>query len=116
MNLQTLTKHGRIKRTLSDNHSGGDNSTDRVGGCLICSLLYAMDKVANTVGHYDAFRKKLDMLRPVKLLIPDIDYSRNQNNEVYREDANMLIKKSLAMFYTSIPLIIHDNIPMLIIF
>lgn len=60
---------------------------------LICSLLYAMDKVANTVGHYDAFRKKLDMLRPVKLLIPDIDYSRNQNNEVYREDANTLIKK-----------------------
>ncbi len=60
---------------------------------LICSLLYAMDKVANTVGHYDAFRKKLDMLRPVKLLIPDIDYSRNQNNEVYREDANALIKK-----------------------
>ena len=60
---------------------------------LICSLLYAMDKVANTVGHYDAFRKKLDMLRPVKLLVPDIDYSRNQNNEVYKEDANTLIKK-----------------------
>jgi len=60
---------------------------------LICSLLYAMDKVANTVGHYDAFRKKLDMLRPVKLLIPDIDYSRNKNNEVYKEDANTLIKK-----------------------
>ncbi len=60
---------------------------------LICSLLYAMDKVANTVGHYDAYRKKLDMLRPVKLLIPDIDYSRNQNNEIYREDANTLIKK-----------------------
>lgn len=60
---------------------------------LICSLLYAMDKVANTVGHYDAFRKKLDMLRPAKLLIPDIDYSRNKNNEVYKEDANTLIKK-----------------------
>lgn len=60
---------------------------------LICSLLYAMDKIANTVGHYDAFRKKLDMLRPIKLLIPDIDYSHNQNNEVYKEDANVLIKK-----------------------
>jgi len=60
---------------------------------LICSLLYAMDKVANTVGHYDAFRKKLDMLRPIKLLVPDIDYSNNKNNEVYREDANELVKK-----------------------
>ena len=60
---------------------------------LICSLLYAIDKVANTVGHYDAFRKKLDMLRPVELLIPDIDYSRNINNEIYKEDAKELIKK-----------------------
>ncbi len=60
---------------------------------LICSLLYATDKVANTVGHYDAFRKKLDMLRPVKLLVPDIDYSNNKGNEIYKEDANVLIKK-----------------------
>jgi len=60
---------------------------------LICSLLYGMDKVANTVGHYDAFRKKLDMLQPIKLLIPDIDYSHNTNNEIYKEDANTLIKK-----------------------
>ena len=60
---------------------------------LICSLLYATDKVANTVGHYDAFRKKLDTLRPVRLLIPDIDYPRNTNNKIYKEDANMLIGK-----------------------
>lgn len=60
---------------------------------LICSLLYATDRVANTVGHYDAFRKKLDMLRPVKLLIPDIDYSNNQSNEIYKEGANILIRK-----------------------
>lgn len=60
---------------------------------LICSLLYAMDKVANTVGHYDAFRKDLDMLQPIKLLIPSIDYLNNKNNEIYKEDANSLIKK-----------------------
>jgi adenine-specific DNA-methyltransferase len=60
---------------------------------LICSLLYAMDKVANTVGHYDAFRKNLDTLQAVKLLVPNIDYLNNKNNEVYKEDANNLIKK-----------------------
>ena len=60
---------------------------------LICSLLYAVDKSANTVGHYDAFRKKLDMLRPIKLLVPDIDYPSNVNNEVYKEDANLLVKR-----------------------
>jgi len=60
---------------------------------LICSLLYAMDKVANTVGHYDAFRKDLDMLQPIKLLIPSIDYFNNKNNEIYKEDANTLVRK-----------------------
>jgi adenine-specific DNA-methyltransferase len=60
---------------------------------LITSLLYATDKVANTVGHYDAFRKKLDSIQPVKLLLPDIDIDNNLNNEVFNEDANLLIKK-----------------------
>ena len=58
---------------------------------LICSLLYATDKVANTVGHYDAFRKNLDMTQPLQLLVPALSY--NTNNEVYRKDANELIKE-----------------------
>jgi adenine-specific DNA-methyltransferase len=55
--------------------------------------LYAVDKVANTVGHYDAFRKKLDMTKSIKLLIPNIDNSHNINNEIYKMDANKLIIK-----------------------
>jgi len=85
---ENARKIGIIREEIEKNAKNEDEKN-----ILICSLLYAMDKVANTVGHYDAFRKKLDMLRPVKLLIPDIDYSRNQNNEVYKEDANALIKK-----------------------
>jgi adenine-specific DNA-methyltransferase len=60
---------------------------------LITSLLYATDKVANTVGHYDAFRKKLDNIQPIRLLMPDINLEANLNNEVFNEDANQLIKK-----------------------
>jgi len=60
---------------------------------LLCSLIYAVDKTANTVGHYDAFRKKLDAIKPIRLLIPNINYSKNQNNEVFNEDANSLIRK-----------------------
>ena len=60
---------------------------------LICSLIYAVDKVANTVGHYDAFRKDLDMLQLIKLLPPDINYQNNKNNKIYKEDANILIRK-----------------------
>jgi len=60
---------------------------------LICSLLYAVDKVANTVGHYDAYRKTLDMVKPVELQVPRIDWSANEENEIYKEDANKLVKK-----------------------
>jgi len=85
---QNARKIGVIREEI------GNIATDEGGkNILICSLLYAVDRVANTVGHYDAFRKNLDMLQSVKLLIPDIDYSRNKNNEIYKEDANVLIRK-----------------------
>ena len=59
---------------------------------LICSLLYATDKVANTVGHYDAYRKKMDSYQKLKLLIPNVNLKANHNNIVYRKDANALIR------------------------
>ena len=67
--------------------------TEEEKNILICSLIYAVDKVANTVGHYDAFRKDLDMLQSVKLLAPDIDHLNNGNNAIFKEDANILIRK-----------------------
>jgi len=67
------------------------NENDR--DILLCSLLYAVDKVANTVGHYDAFIKKLDNVKTLKLLIPDIQEFKNSQNVIYREDANDLIRK-----------------------
>ena len=57
---------------------------------LITSLIYAADKVANTVGHYDAYREKLDMKGKLELLLPNIDYSKNRNNKVYCMDSNIL--------------------------
>ena len=60
---------------------------------LITSLLYAVDKVANTVGHYDAYRKELDTIQPLRLLIQDFEAENNVNNEIYQQDANQLIRK-----------------------
>ncbi len=60
---------------------------------LICTLIYAIDKIANTVGHYDAFRKKIDVEKNFSLKIPHIRLSSNINNEVFKEDANKLIRK-----------------------
>ncbi len=60
---------------------------------LLCSLLYALDKVANTVGHYDAYRKQLDMTSPIELLVPEIDWRANRKNQIYKRDANQLIRE-----------------------
>ena len=57
---------------------------------LITSLIYAVDKVANTVGHYDAYREKLDNRGNLELQIPNIDYSYNKNNKVFCMDSNIL--------------------------
>lgn len=67
--------------------------TEEEKNILICSLIYAVDKVANTVGHYDAFRKDLDMVQHIELKVPDINHTINHKNEVYKEDANKLIRK-----------------------
>lgn len=86
--LENSRKIGAIREEIEN-----IAETEEEKNALICSLLYAVDKVANTVGHYDAFRKDLDMIQPVKLLTPDIDYSNNATNEIYKEDANILIRK-----------------------
>ena len=59
---------------------------------LITSLIYATDKVANTCGHYDAYRRKLDTTNELELLMPCLEDQYNQSNEIYKMDANELVK------------------------
>lgn len=60
---------------------------------LVTSLLYGMDRIANTVGHYDAYRKnaKFDKELVIPLLLPDDKL--NENNKCYNRDANVLIEE-----------------------
>ena len=86
--LKNARKIGAIREEIN---KIADNENEKA--ILITALLYATDKVANTVGHYDAYRKKLDTIQPIQLLVPDITLENNTNNEVFREDANLLIRK-----------------------
>ena len=86
--IENARKIGRIREEievleLSENEKS----------ILLTSLIYATDKVANTVGHYDAYRKIIDQVQSVKLLVPNISITNNKNNEVYCEDANELVKR-----------------------
>ena len=59
---------------------------------LITSLLYAMDKIANTVGHYDAYRKNTYFKKTLMLNVLLPEEIINSNNVCYNLDANELIK------------------------
>ncbi|MFL2124416.1 Dam family site-specific DNA-(adenine-N6)-methyltransferase [Marinilactibacillus psychrotolerans] len=60
---------------------------------LITSLIYSMDRIANTVGHYDAYRKTDDLNKDLILKELDISSSKNnQNNSIFNSDANDLVK------------------------
>jgi len=68
---------------------GGLNALEK--NILITSLIYALDRVANTCGHYDAYRKKMDSFNELILKLPNIKFENNSNNEVFKMDANSLI-------------------------
>ncbi|QFR50218.1 DNA methyltransferase [Sulfurimonas lithotrophica] len=59
---------------------------------LITSLNYAIDRIANTVGHYDAYIKKEIREQSFEMKMLDIDNEKNALNEVHNTDANMLIR------------------------
>ena len=61
------------------------------------------------------FRKTLDTVQPLRLLVPEFSSEDNRNNEIYREDANKLIRKiSFDVLYID-PHIILASIQMRII-
>ncbi|MBU5676814.1 DNA adenine methylase [Alkaliphilus sp. MSJ-5] len=88
--IQNSKKIGAIREEIELLSS---KLTFREKAILITSLLYAMDKVANTCGHYDAYRQTLDTMQTLRLQIPVINDAVNINNEIYREDANKLARK-----------------------
>lgn len=70
-----------------------DKINEREKDYLITSLLYAMDHIANTVGHYDAFRRGGDLSKDLIMLPLDVpSIAVNVNNEIYKKDSNELAK------------------------
>lgn len=68
---------------------------DREYCILLASLLYSMDKAANTVGHYDAYRKisNIDDRFIYQLISPE---KAADKFSIYRMDANKLVKEIAA--------------------
>ena len=90
--LEDCRKIGFIREDIEDNYACGKiNGRERA--LLITSLLYAMDKIANTCGHYDAYIKGASFDRHLELSLPLASNENNENNQCYNEDANNLVKR-----------------------
>ena len=62
---------------------------------LITSLLYGLDKIANTCGHYDAFRKNVELSSSLVLSVPSPNNDLKQN-ECFNCDTNELVKNIVS--------------------
>ena len=90
--LADCKKIGFIREDIEENYSNG-NINARERAILITSLLYAMDKIANTCGHYDAYIKNAQFDKSLELSVPLASNDNNENNQCYNEDANELVKR-----------------------
>lgn len=86
---ENCRKIGFIREDIEQNYSA-NNLNNREKYILITSLLYAMDKIANTCGHYDAYRKNGELDRELILGMPLISKT-NIKNELYNMDINDLV-------------------------
>jgi len=89
------SKIGFIREDIESSFLDGKiNKRERA--ILITSLLYAMDKIAKTCGHYDAYRKGADFDNTLELLVPLAEVDNNAENQCYNIDANALVKNIQA--------------------
>jgi site-specific DNA-methyltransferase (adenine-specific) len=63
---------------------------------LLASLIYSMDRIANTVGHYEAYRKINITDDRFKFELIELNNYQNKEIEIFQEDANSLAQKIYA--------------------
>lgn len=93
-NMNDAKKIGFIREDIEKKHKNNDIN-DKEYYILLSSLLYSFDKIANTCGHYDAYRKIKNI--PEKFVF---DLIRPKDNdklvEIYQKDSNKLSKEIKA--------------------
>ncbi len=77
----------KIKKLFVTNHINQHEKN-----ILITSLVYSVDRIANTVGHYDAYIKKEIKNQKLEMKMLNISTTKNQNNEIHNKDANLLVR------------------------
>lgn len=88
---KTCAKIGYIRDDIESRYTNGEiNNRERA--ILITSLLYALDKIANTCGHYDAYRKGASFNDNFLMEMPELYKKVSRKNKCYNTDSNILAK------------------------
>lgn len=82
---------GMIRETIEENSY---ELNKREKSIAIASLIYSADRIANTVGHYEAFRKGVDDFKEFEFRL--IAPAREFKAEIFRKDANRLAREISA--------------------
>ena len=77
-----------------DIESRKSDLTTKEYAILLASLIYSIDKIANTVGHFDAYIKKEIAYHPLAIQL--IRPLEPKSVEIHKEDSNMLARKVTA--------------------
>lgn len=86
--LLSAKKIGYIRDLIEERK---DILTEKEYSVLIASLIYSIDRIANTLGHFEAYRKV--KIKPQNLVIRLIDVRRSTNVEIFQKDANELARE-----------------------
>jgi len=85
------SKIGHIREDIEIKAKAG-LLNERERAILITSLLYGIDKIARTVGHYDAYRKLGELPDDFQMSFPKLYDGLSDNNKCFQMDANDLVK------------------------
>ncbi len=85
--MKVAKKIGFIRQDIEDKKA---ELTEKEYCILLASLIYSIDRLANTVGHFDAYIKKKINYQPLKMRL--IQAKSCPNVEIHKEDANRLAK------------------------
>lgn len=84
------SKIGFIREDIEDKKNS-NIINNREYAILLTSLLYAMDRIANTCGHYDAWRRNVDLSAQVlEMRMLAAEENLNANNLCFNTDSNKL--------------------------
>lgn len=91
---KNCSKIGFIRENIENEYKTGRINT-RERAMLITSLLYGIDKIANTCGHYDAYRKGTEFPESFTMCVPEPNKNL-KHNHCFNEDTNELVKNISA--------------------